>query len=45
MINKNIMKILNKNEIKEIGNLDLRLRPSKIKPEIYYKIAKLYEQR
>ena len=32
MINKNIKKILNKNEIKKINNLNLELRPSKIKP-------------
>ena len=29
MINKNIKKILNKNEIKKINNLNLELRPSK----------------
>ena len=45
MINKNIKKILNKNEIKKINNFNLELRPSKIKPEIYYKIAELYELR
>ena len=45
MIKKNIFKILKKDEIKKIDNLDLKLRPSKIKPEIYYKIAKLYEMR
>ena len=43
MINKNIKKILNENEIKKIQNLNLHLRPSKIKPEIYYKITELYE--
>ena len=43
MINKNIKKILSKNKIKMIKNLNLQLRPSKIKPEIYYRIAQLYE--
>ena len=45
MINKSIKKILNINEIKKINNFNLELRPSKIKPEIYYKIAELYEMR
>ena len=43
MINKNIKKILNNNEIRMIRELDLQLRPSEIKPEIYYRIAELYE--
>ena len=45
MINKNIKKILNNNEIQMIRELDLQLRPSEIKPEIYYRIAELYEMR
>ncbi len=45
MIKKNIIKILNKNQITKIDNFDLKLRPSKIRPEIYYKIAELYESR
>ena len=43
MIKKNISKILDKKKIDEIKNLNLQLRPSKIKPEIYYKITELYE--
>ena len=43
MINKNIKKILSENKIKMIKNLNLQLRPSKVKPEIYYRIAQLYE--
>ena len=43
MIKKNIKKLLDKNEIQKIKNLNLELRPSKIKPDIYYKIAQLYE--
>ena len=35
MINKNIKKILNEDKVKMIGNLNLELRPSKIKPDIY----------
>jgi 16S rRNA (adenine1518-N6/adenine1519-N6)-dimethyltransferase len=44
MINKNIGKLLNKNKINQIKNLDLSSRPSEIKPEIYYKIAELFEK-
>ena len=43
MINKNIKKLLSKNKIKMIGNLNLKLRPSELKPEIFYRIAELYE--
>ena len=43
MINKNIKKLLPHNKIQKIQNLNLHLRPSNIKPEIYYKIAELYE--
>lgn len=43
MIKKNINKILNNNEINKIKNFDLNLRPSNVKPEIYYKITQLYE--
>ena len=45
MINKNIKKILNNNEIKKIYNLNLKARPSNLKPEIYYRITELYEAR
>ena len=44
MINKNIKKILNKNQIKKIGGINLNYRPSEINAEIYYKITKLFEQ-
>jgi 16S rRNA A1518/A1519 N6-dimethyltransferase RsmA/KsgA/DIM1 with predicted DNA glycosylase/AP lyase activity len=44
MINKNIIKILNDRQIKEILNLKMNARPSEIKPEIYYKITELYEK-
>ena len=45
MINKNIKKILSKKNILLINNLKLNLRPAEIEPEIFYKIAKLYEKR
>ena len=43
MINKNIKKILNNHQITKIKDLKLNLRPSDLKPKIYYKITKLYE--
>ena len=45
MINKNIKKILNEDQIKLIKNFNLQLRPSKIKPDLYYKITELFENR
>ena len=45
MINKNIKKILNENEIAQIKDIKLSLRPSDLKPEIYYKITELYEKK
>ena len=44
MINKNIKRILSSKKIKKIPDLNLSLRPSEIKPEIYYKITELYEK-
>tara|TARA_Y100000389_G_scaffold188770_1_gene211712 strand:- start:504 stop:1289 length:786 start_codon:yes stop_codon:yes gene_type:complete len=43
MIKKNIKKILNKNKIKNLFKLNLNLRPADLKPEIYFKITKLFE--
>ena len=45
MINKNIKKILDNLKIKKIKNLDLEARPSELKPEKYYEITQLYEER
>ena len=45
MINKNIKKILSENKIKDIQDLKISLRPSDIKPEVYYKITELYEKK
>ena len=42
MINKNIKKLLNYNDLSKI-NIDLSARPSEIKPEIFYEITKIYE--
>ena len=44
MINKNILKILNEDMIKKILGNKIYLRPAEIKPEIFYKIAKYYEE-
>ena len=43
MINKNLKKILNNHQISKLEKLDIKSRPSEIKPEIYYKIAKMVE--
>ena len=44
MINKNIKKILSKNQIQSVKQLNLNSRPSELKPEIYYKITELSEK-
>ena len=44
MINKNINKILKKDDVKKIKNLNLNLRPSELKPEIYYKISEFIQK-
>jgi len=45
MINKNIKKILSKNQIDMVKDLKLDSRPSEIKPEIYYKITEIIEEK
>ena len=45
MINKSIKKIIKNNKIQKIENLNLKLRPEQLHPDIYYKIAELYESR
>ena len=37
--------ILNENEIKSIKDLKLNLRPSEIKPDVYYKISEYFERK
>ena len=44
MVNKNINKILKKDDVKKIKNLNLNLRPSELKPEIYYKISEFIQK-
>ena len=45
MINKSIKKIIKNSNIRKIDNLDLKLRPEQLHPDIYYKITELYESR
>ena len=44
MINKNIKKILNNDQINQIDQLNLNARPAEMEEEIYYKITQLYEK-
>ena len=44
MINKNISKILKKEDIKKIVNLNLNSRPEELKPDIYYKLTEFIEK-
>ena len=44
MINKNLKKILDKNQIKSLSNLRLNDRPANLRPELYYKITELFEK-
>ena len=43
IIKKNIEKILNRSKIAQLSNLNKNLRPSNLKPDIYYKITQLFE--
>ncbi len=45
MINKNLKKILNKDQIDKIDGLKMNMRPSEIKPELYYKITEIFEKK
>ena len=44
MINKNLKKLFNKHQIIKLSNINFKLRPAEIKPEIYYRITKIYEE-
>ena len=44
MINKNILRLLGQKKVAKISRLNIKLRPSDLQPEIYYKITKLYER-
>ena len=45
MINKSIKKIIKDCKIQKIENLNLKLRPEQLHPDIYYKITELYESK
>ncbi len=45
MINKSIKKILNYDEFSKIESIDLNSRPADIRPEIYYKITEIFENK
>ena len=45
MVNKNIKKILFNYELKKIPNFKEKLRPAELKPELFYKITELIENR
>ena len=44
MINKNIKKVLDENQINMVSQLNLKMRPAEIKPDVYYKITELIEK-
>ncbi len=44
MINKNMKKIFSKDQLDSIKNLNLKSRPSDLKPEKYYEITELFER-
>ena len=43
MINKTMKKIFNKGQLDSIKDLDLKSRPSDLKPEKYYEITEIFE--
>ena len=45
MVNKNLKKILNNNEIDKIKGLNVTSRPNQLNPEIYYQIAEIFESK
>ena len=45
MINKNIKKILDNEDIRKINGLKLNCRPSEIKPDVSYTITEIFENR
>ena len=45
MINKNLKKLINTKDVKSLKDLSLDYRPAELRPEIYYKIAKIYEMK
>ena len=45
MINKNMKKILSQEEINQIQGFKMNIRPSEIKPDIYYRITEIFEEK
>ena len=45
MINKSLKKILSNDELKLLKEIRMNIRPSELKPELYYKIAEIIEKR
>ena len=45
MINKNLKKLINAKDVKSLKDLSLDSRPAELRPEIFYKIAKIYEMK
>ena len=43
MVNKTFKKLSNKFDINEVKDLNLKSRPSDLKPEIFYRITELFE--
>ena len=43
MINKNIKKILNEDQIKKVSDLNVRSRAENIDPKTFYKITEIFE--
>ena len=43
MVNKTFKKLSNKFNINEVKDLNLKSRPSDLKPEIFYRITELFE--
>ena len=43
MVKKNLIKILGQNKLNQLKQINLKLRPSDLKPEVYYKIVELFE--
>ena len=44
MINKNLKKLLNKDQISKVDFINFECRPSELKPELFYKIAQIIEK-
>ena len=44
MINKVIKKLLTQKQIRSLGDIDLKIRPSEIQEDVYYKITQLSEK-